>query len=330
MKKFISLILSAMLALVLVFSLAGCGDEVTSADEIDVIMPDGAPALAFAKLMHDENDLGMDDYKGYDGVEYTVVPASDIGTYIAKKTADVAVVPVNAASKLCADGSTYKMAAVLTHGNLFVIGKGEARSLSELKGQVVEVVNLPNVPGLTFKAILADAGIEYAEGDTAVENKVVLHGIESAEIRAKIDADKYVLAPQPAVANMTKPAIGASVVVDLQAEWGEGGYPQAVLMVKNELLAETKFMTNLFTALNESATWVVNNGAAAHAAIVDDFLDGSQTTLAAPALSPAAITGCNIYVQSSADAKESVKTYLSKIKAVSNTGAGNVTDNFFA
>ena len=122
---------------------------------ISVYMPDGAPALGLAKLMNDDNKLGKTD------LTYTVVTASAIGDYVRDKSATVAVMPVNAASLLCGKGDAYKMAAVLTHGNLFVIGKGEAAKLEDLKGSVVEVVNINNVPGLTFMSLLKGANIDY-------------------------------------------------------------------------------------------------------------------------------------------------------------------------
>lgn len=294
---------------------------------ISVYMPDGAPALGFAKLMHDENKLGKN------GLTYNVVDATAIGSYVQKETATMAVLPVNAASLLCGTGEKYKMAAVLTHGNLFVIGKGEAASLEDLKGTIVEVVNINNVPGLTFKALLKKNNIEYVDGnagDEATEGKVTLIGnAGGTAIAAAIKGGHYVVAPEPAVSNFTAKT-GAKVNMSLQTLWGEGAYPQAVLVVKNDLLRDEAFMTALYAALEESAEWVKTHGEQAAEAVHVHCVEGFQTTLSGPALTEAAVTGCNIRVEKAADAKDKVNDYIAKIRTIRENAASVVSDAFFA
>jgi len=266
-----------------------------------------------------------------------VVAASSIGGYVQNKTATVAVMPVNAASLLCGTGENYKMAAVLTHGNLFVIGKGEATKLEDLKGSVVEVVNINNVPGLTFMSLLKDANVDYVVGnkeDAPDPGKVTLAGNNGgAEIAAAIKAGHYVVAPEPAVSNVTAKT-GAKVNMSLQTLWdgenGESGYPQAVLMVKNDLLRDEAFMTALYSALEESAEWVKTNGATAATAVGNHFIDGGQTSLDGAALTEAAVTGCNIRMEKSADAKSQVNDYIAKIRTIRENAASVVSDAFFA
>jgi len=290
---------------------------------ISVYMPDGAPALGFAKLMHDANDLGKN------GLTYNVVDANTIGSYVQKETATMAVLPVNAASKLCGTGEKYKMAAVLTHGNLFVIGKTEAATLSDLEGKVVAVVNRENVPGLTFKALLKKNNIEYVDGtagDEATNGKVTLVGIDGTGVAAAVSTYDQVVAPEPAVSNVTKKT-GAKINMSLQTLWGEGAYPQAVLVVKNDLLRDEAFMTALYAALEESAEWVKTHGAQAAEAV---HMIYEQTTLSGPALTEAAVTGCNIRVEKAADAKDKVNDYIAKIREITPASASVVSDAFFA
>lgn len=329
MKK-LRIFLCLMLALVVGAVSAACGAS-SYTDAISVYMPDGAPALGFAKLMHDENKLGKTD------ITYTVVNSDAIGSYVQEETATIAVLPVNAASKLCGTGEKYKMAAVLTHGNLFVIGKGEAATLDNLKGTIVEVVNINNVPGLTFKALLKKNNIEYVDGnagDEATEGKVTLIGnAGGTAIAAAIKGGHYVVAPEPAVSNVTAKT-GAKVNMSLQTLWsgesGESGYPQAVLVVKNDLLRDEAFMTALFTALEESAEWVKTHGEQAAEAVHVHCVEGFQTTLSGPALTEAAVTGCNIRVEKAADAKDKVNDYIAKIRTIRENAASVVSDAFFA
>ena len=132
--------------------------------KVKVYAPDGAPALALAKLMTEETAFG-------DSVEaeYNVVDASTIQTYVtgANPAADICVLPVNLAVKLLGSGEKYKLLGTLTHGNLYILSKDGTpitrENISSLKGKTVGVVNLASVPGLTFKLILKNSGVEYTE-----------------------------------------------------------------------------------------------------------------------------------------------------------------------
>ena len=79
-------------------------DDVGAPEAVQVYMPDGAPALALAKLM---NEGGTD-------AEYHVVDSSTIQVYVTgdAPAADVCVLPVNLASKLLGTGEEYQMAVV--------------------------------------------------------------------------------------------------------------------------------------------------------------------------------------------------------------------------
>ena len=144
-------------------------EEVSSVSperEITVYMPDGAPALALAKLMSEDS--------ADDGVSYKVVAPSLIASKVTYKdesqNADLCVMPVTAASKLLGAGDRYKMVGVVTHGNLFLISKtGEtltAENMQSLKGKTIGVLNINEVPGLTFKAILNEYNIPFEEKQT--------------------------------------------------------------------------------------------------------------------------------------------------------------------
>ena len=70
-------------------------------------MPDGAPALALAKLMYeDEKD---------DGVTYRVVKSDVIASKVTytdmQKNADLCIMPITAAAKLLGKGDRYVMLA---------------------------------------------------------------------------------------------------------------------------------------------------------------------------------------------------------------------------
>lgn len=121
-----------------------------------VVMPDGAPALALSELIYNNNQFNRT-------VEYDVVSASTIGTYVAQKSADIVIMPVNAGCKIAGNGQNYKMLGVITHGNLFVMSNENVTNLKDLDGKTVGVIGRGNVPDLTFKAILSKNNIGYTE-----------------------------------------------------------------------------------------------------------------------------------------------------------------------
>lgn len=325
MKKALTLLLTLLLSVTLALSLTACGGK-NYEGKIAIYMPDGAPALAFSKLMHDENKLDKD-------LTYTVVEASTIQVHVARETAAAALMPVNAAVKLCGTGEKYKMVSVNTHGNLFILGKTDANSVTDLKGKTVVVTNLPNVPGLTLKAILRDANIAFTENaaEKTSEN-VLLVGADAGNTAAqkvKTGLADFAVVPEPAATNLSS-KLGLTVALSMQELWGEDGYPQAVLVVKKELAEDTKFIKNLLDALGESAEWVTTHGTEAVAAIAAHFEEGKATTLNAAALSSTAITNSNVKVVKAKEMKSAVKDYMSKINAVGASSFGEPADAFFA
>lgn len=129
-------------------------------NKISVYAPDGAPAIGLAKPIK-ENSL-----KNF---EYNIVNAATIQTFVAGASpkADICVLPVNVAVKILGNGNAYKLIGTLTHGNLYLLSSDGTQiteqNISRLKGCTVGVVNLAAVPGLTFKLILKNYGIEYIE-----------------------------------------------------------------------------------------------------------------------------------------------------------------------
>lgn len=144
------------------FFCQGLDAYVSDPGEVSIYAPDGAPALALAKLMHEENTFGQTS------VSYNVVPSSNIQAYVTGEdpAADICILPLNAASKLLGDGSTYQMLGTVTNGNLYLLSKDGASVTSEnireeLNGKTIGVIQLNNVPGLTLKIILEKYDIDY-------------------------------------------------------------------------------------------------------------------------------------------------------------------------
>ena len=327
MKRKVSILLAS---LVFAVGFAACGEK--EEQEITVYMPDGAPALALAGLMAEDT--------ADDGVSYNVVPATAIASKVTykeeDKNADLCVMPITAASKFLGSGEKYQMLGAVTHGNLYLIAKeGEEVSAdcSSLMGKKVGVLQINEVPGLTFKATLNKYGIPWQEltndGIMAVD-KVNLVAISGPEAVGVIDADFYMIAEPAASAQAKK---GYSIVGDLQKLYGgENGYPQAVLVAKKSLVeGKAQWVKEFVSKVEGSAEWFSTASGedivAAVSAHMED--DGAVTSLKAPLLSSAVLGRCGIYFTYAGDCKEEVEGFLNGMLAVNNKAAAIPLQEFY-
>lgn len=323
--------ITAMTACLTVGSLAGCKKET---EEITVYMPDGAPALALAGMMQ------LDTAE--DGVSFHVVKSEEISTVVSyedeAKNADFCVLPVTAASTLLGDGERYKLAAVLTHGNLYMIAKSEtgldrvledADDLAALLGKRVGVLQMNAVPGLTLKTVFAKTGVAYSEwknGEDVRADTVNLKGI--ADIAAEDGSLDCYLVAEPAASAQVKKN-GYKIVGDLQKlygadESGSFGYPQAVLVAKTELLSKISksgdFSVKEFLADVEGSTkWVATASGEDIVAAVSAHMDdpAKETALKAPLLTAEVVARCGVRYASAESCKDKVQSFLEEMKTVS-------------
>ena len=329
MKRLNSRFLFAAAALFAVGCKKGGGNEFADATVINVYAPDGAPALAIAKFINDAENFGT----GAD-TAYHVVSPSDIGQAMQRGDGDIVVIPVNAASKLYSVKG-YKMAVVITHGNLYVMAK-EDYTLEELKGKVVGVINLSNVPGLTFKAILSANGIEYVESDTAESGKVALKGYnDGSELIPALKSNAVTIGvlPEPAANKLTSVASGYRYALSLQELFDSetNSYPQAVLMIKNGILAKyPSIVENVKSKFDSSVAWVKDNIETAVTAINGAIDEGVTPSLVAANLNATVIDNCGIFWQDGEAAKTTVNNYITRIREILPVSANVVTDDFFA
>ena len=330
MKKFFRNVIAFFCALGCVAASA-CVPQ-TPQEEVTVYMPDGAPALALAGLMAED--------KEDDGVTYRVVSADLIASKVTNKdetkNADLCVMPLTAASKLLGSGEKYTLLGTVTHGNLYMIAKEgayTAENLSSLIGKKVGVLQINNVPGLTFKAVLNKYEIPWEpmtnEG-TMYEDKVNLIAISGADAVGVVEADCFVVAEPAASAQAKK---GYSIVGDLQALYGgENGYPQAVLVAKNEFIEEYSSWTVDFVEKVEAAAiWLTTASGEEIVSAVSAHMEdaGTQTSLKAPLLSAAVLDRCGIrFTYASADVAE-INGFLNAMLAVNRDATAIPSENFY-
>ena len=354
LKKMKKVCCVAAAIVVSVCSFFGCGKKLPE-DEITVYMPDGAPAMAFAKMMLDDT--------ADDGITYRVVNPSVISTEVTNKdmseNADVCALPVIAASKLLGSGENYQMLGVLTSGNLYDLSKNESviadfassqlQDLSHLIGKTVGVMQINNVPGMTFKSILNDYGVAWQEltNDTPVAaDKVNLKSIVDATQIDPADTSVacYVVAEPAASVKINKN--GFTSVCSLTQLYYKGkipmdctgpsyiGYPQAVLVAKKSIIVERKawieeFLTDV-KASGMALTSEIIKGAQIVEAVQAHLEDKDyKTTLNASVLSWETIGRCGVGFVENGLCQGDVIAYLQRILAVNPNATKLPADEFF-
>ena len=151
MKKFTCFILTFILCLTTLFF------SCATPNAVAIYAPDGAPALALSSVIK----------KDFENTEIHIVSADKIGALVSgkDKKADICILPINMASKLIGSGKEYKMLGTITHGNFYFLSKSEMiidkENIGVLIGKTVGVMQLSNVPGLTFQSVLKENDIAY-------------------------------------------------------------------------------------------------------------------------------------------------------------------------
>ncbi len=294
----------------------GCKNDPVAGD-ITVYMPDGAPAIALSGLMHADTDE--------DGVSYRVVDPKWIGGKVTYKdmaeNADICVLPITTATQNVGGGDKYQMLGAVTHGNLYMISKNTqvqyaAENVSALIGKTVGVLQLASTPGLIFKTVLSKNGVPFQElsgGNQVAADKVNLRSLSSAADMPTLmeeGVDVFVLAEPAVTAQSGK---GFSCVGDLQAMYGEGGYPQAVLVAKKSLIEEKRdWLDEFLLSVAESARWATTASGESIVAAVGAHLEDPDyaMTLKAPLLSSGVVLRCGVRFESMGVCKGKTQAFL--------------------
>ncbi len=333
MKKFLTVLCAVVMTVGLCLGICACNK---GGDGYTVYAPDGAPALALAKVCADDNS-------GYD---VRIVKADTITAYVTGENpqADFAIIPVNAAVKLLGGGENYKMLGTVTHGNLYLLKKtgGEditADNLSSLTGKTVGIINLANVPGLMFKVILQQYNIEYnqlTDGAEPVADKVNLKAISAATevVPTNSECDYFIVAEPIATTKVNATGGQLSVAASLQTLYGgEGGYPQAVAVAKSSVIAnDPEAAESFIAALEANQSWINAETTAAETILsaLSSHMDGDLASqFTADNLNKTVIANSSISFVSNAEGKQSVLDIMQKLNAVSAQSWGTPSDAFF-
>ena len=279
MKKFLSLLLASLLLV----SCTACAEEYV----ITASAPSGAPALALATIAVENPE------------NFTFVAAETISAEFANQNSDFIIAPLNAGAKLYKAGkSTYKLAGVVSWGNLYIASQKAGFTLESLNGATVVLFGENTINASVVKYALeqngiAPASIEYL-GSAANTQSLLLS-----------DAEAIVVTAEPALtaAKMKNAAITAYAVNDLfKAATGYEGYTQAALFVKAETIEKHPEAVNAFIAAVEESCGKATTDveAVANAAVTLEILPNQKVAMNA-------IPGCAVRFMGAAEAREQIE-----------------------
>lgn len=210
------------LAAVMAFGLSACSSSTPkeeTTEPVSILCPTGAPALSIQGAA-DLEDVSIEYVDGSDLL--TSELAKEDGEY------DIIVAPTNVGAKVYSESKSYNLDAVLTWGNLYLVGPEG----TDLKTASIAAFGQNAVPGLVF-------------------NQVEEEGLNVTWYSSAAEAQQALLTDQQQVALLAQPVAQAtiakakengkelSVLQDLQSLWQEktgsedAGYPQASLFVKS-------------------------------------------------------------------------------------------------
>ena len=157
MKK---LLLASLIAFTGV-ALTGCGKK----EEVKILTPSGTPLISVGNLI------------GKDGIKIESVSGPEnLVTGLSTKSHDIIIAPLTAGAKLnIAKKSEYKLEAVVTTNNTYLIKKGTSETqtdINDLKGKKIIAYGQNNTPDIALKNALKTNNISDSEVTITYENDV--------------------------------------------------------------------------------------------------------------------------------------------------------------
>ena len=284
MKKSIALLMALMTAVSLcVFA----GAEAADVSALKIASPAGAPGLALAALAVESPD------------QYTFVAADTITAEFASGTSDFIIAPLNAGAKLYKAGkSTYRLAAVVSWGNLFFASRRAGFKPEDMNGAAVTLFGENTINAAVALYALEKNGIVPA----SVE---YLAAASNTQQLLLSDAEAIVLTAEPALtaAGMKADDITGYALNDLyKSATGQDGYPQAGLFVRAGLIGEAPAVADEYIRMVEAscALCAEDPAAAAEATVALELLPNVKVALAA-------IPNCAIRFVPAKEAKEQIE-----------------------
>ncbi len=295
MKRILSLVLLVGLLL------SGCtSTQPLEWNSLSILSPKGAPAVALIPLV--ESDVDAIDF--VDGADL-------LSAELVKGEYDVIVAPVNLGAMLYSKGNeTYKLYAVLTWGNLYLVGNPD---MVAEEAEPLALFGDKAVPGIVYNTLYAANPAYSGEFFNAV-----------ADVQAQLLTGQYnlgLLAEPLVTATLVKAqenGINLQVIEDVQAAWlaktGYENFPQAGLFVKADLSEDQLAQIEVrFAAMQDFVSSADENAMDVVVAPID-AIGAAVLGVPSGALVAKAWDGLNIDVKNASDSKDAVEAFLELFK----------------
>ena len=312
MKK-IALIVMTFVLLTCLF--VSCAPK-TPAETISysVYAPDGAPALAIAKMMKDGENVAENR-----AFTYNILGGSNqadlIKSTITNKEADFIIAPTNLGVKLALVQKQYVLAATTSWGNLCIVTNDalvktleESENINafmaQFSGQTVASIGTGAVPDVSFKYLLAQNEITDCEV-TAADLQKIQTDLNAGNI-------KFGIVGEPAATATVKTVQDTRILCNLSDVWSQTvgtDFPQASLFVKKSVIENDKETVDAFlTKLKASIEYL--NASADNALEMGTYMENSGKSSLKGAIVKASYVGMKQNYVSAQESKASVIRFV--------------------
>ena len=291
MKKIIVLLLT-LLCLV-----ACTGKNEESVDLVDdvvldysVVSPSGAPSLALLDLIDDEN------------MTFDIVDGSEVlQAEFSSGEADVIIAPINLGAKLSGATGNYKLVAVLTWGNLYIVS---GVSEEEAAAAPVAAFGEAAVPGKVLGFLSEELGYEFEWFNSVNEASAALL---AGEYKSAVLAEPVLTVTKSKYEGELN--VLANVQEVYKEKTGYDSYPQAALFVNVKAL-DNEEKLNMFIREVAGSIKTYNADKDALSARIDQ-LDLSVLGFANADLIKNAYSRMALDYKDAKDCKDEIKAFLS-------------------
>lgn len=288
MKKIFILVL-------MVLCLVGCSgtknEEVVNEPlSLSIVSPSGAPSLSLLDYIDDEN-MSIDIVDGSDVLQ----------AEFSNGNVDVIIAPINLGAKLSKATGNYKLAAILTWGNLHLVS---TVSIEEASEKPVAAFGQAAVPGKVLGYLSDELGAFEFEWFNAVN-----------EASAALLAGEYVsavLAEPVLTMTKAKSEVALNELMDIQELYkektGYSSYPQAALFINVKTLENEEGVKELLNKIEASISLYNSDNEALSKRI--DEVDLSVMGFGNPDLIKKAYSKMALEYKAASSVKEEIKTFL--------------------
>ncbi len=268
--------------------------------ELNIYSLKGPTSMGLVTLLEDSKNG-----KSFNTYHPTMCTAADeVTAALMNGSADIALLPANAAATLFNKAGGFSVVGINTLGVLYVLEKGETvQSLEDLAGKTIFLTGKGTVPEFSLRYVLAAAGIE---DQVTLEFKS-----EPQEVVEAMNADLAAigLLPQPFVTAALAQNEGLRIALSLTEEWGkltqDSLFITGVTVVRNEILEQYPEQIKAF--LKEAAAGVETVNA--HPEEAAPLIEALGIVAKAP-LAQKAIPFCNLVCITGQEMKTQLSGYL--------------------